>query len=140
KARQGHGRTALEETRVETLDGRPQVRRPLGERLLADRYPVYFDALAHGHKMWRRVDADPEPPGAELGRGERAGRALAVRAGDMDRGKVPLGMTQDIEEALGRPEAPLDPASLSREEKAAGILEGQPGQSAASAGCRPAMW
>src|SRR5713101_9655543 len=90
--------------------------------------------------MRRGVDAHPAPPGAQLGRGERAGRALTVGARDMNRGKVPLRMAQHVQEPLGRPEAPLYAASLSREEKAAGVLEGQPGQSAASAGCRPAMW
>src|SRR2546427_1296373 len=57
----------------------------------------------------------------------------------MDRWKVPVGSPQHVQQPLGRPEAPLDAAPLSREEKAAGVLEGQPAQSAASAGRRPAM-
>src|SRR5256886_10631301 len=63
-----------------------------------------------------------------LGRRERAGRALTVGARDMNRGKVPLRMAQYVQEPLGRPEAPLYAAPLSREEKAAGVPEGQPGQ------------
>ncbi len=129
----------LEETRVESLDVGAQERGPFGEGLLADRHPVHLHALSHRDEMRRRVQPDLEPPGAQLGRGERASRALAVGARHMDRGEVPLRMAQHVQEPLGRPEAPLDTAPLSREEIAAGVLEGQPGQSAASAGCRPAM-
>src|SRR5205823_14989550 len=69
-----------------------------------------------------------------------AGRPFAVGPRDVDGGEVPLGMAQHVQEPLGRSEAPLDAAPLSCEEKAAGVLEGQPAQSAASAGARPAMW
>jgi len=47
-----------------------------------------------------------------------------------------LRMTEHIEEALGRTEAPFDATRLSCEEKLAGVFEGQ---SAASAGQAPVM-
>ena len=48
-----------------------------------------------------------------------------------------LGMAQNVEQPLGRPEAPFDATGLSREKNVAGVFEGQ---SAASAGQAPVMW
>ncbi len=56
--------------------------------------------------MRRAVDPDPEATILEIGRQERAGRALAVGAADMDAGEVAFGMAQDFEQQQLRARAP----------------------------------
>src|SRR6266480_5670638 len=90
--------------------------------------------------MRRRVEADPEPPRLQLGGEEGAGRTLAVGTADVDSREAALRVVECGEEPLGGSEAPFDAAGLSGEEEAAGVREGQPAQSAASTGRRPAMW
>src|SRR5439155_6331264 len=140
EVRQGDRGGRLEEAGIEALDFRLQEARPLGERLLADRHAVHLDALADRDQVGRRVQPDPEAAGPQLRRHEGAGGPFAVGPRYVHGGEMPLGMTQHAQEPLGRSEAPFDAAPLSREEKAAGVLEGQQAQSAASAGCRPPMW
>src|SRR2546430_1257024 len=130
----------LEEPRVQALDVGLQRAGPIGEGFFGDEHAFPGHTLAHRDQVWRGVEPHPQAAGAEFRRHERARRALAVRAGDVDAWKAALGMAQHAQEPLGWPEAPFDAAPLSREEKAAGVLEGQPAQSAASAGRRPPMW
>src|SRR5690242_1547169 len=89
--------------------------------------------------MRRGIDPDPEAAILEIGRQEGAGRALAVGAADVDAGEVAFGMAQDVEQSFGGTQRPLDATGLAGKEKPAGVRVGQPGQSAASAGWRPAM-
>ena len=89
--------------------------------------------------MGRRVDTYPEALRLELRRDEGADGAFAVGTADVDRGKMRLGMAQDFEQRPGGTQAPLDPAGLTGEEKAAGVREGRPAQSAASPGLLPVV-
>ena len=129
----------LEEARLRPFDVRHEQAGPLGEGILGNRSSVHRHPFTHRHQMRGGIDPDTQPPALELRGDEGAGRSLAVGPADVDGWKVALRMVKCVEQCRGGSEAPFDAAGLSGEEKTAGVREGQPVQSAASAGRRPAM-
>ena len=91
------GRSRLEEAGIDPLDVRFELGGPFRECILADRHAVYGDALNRGDEMGRRVQPYAPALRAQLVCDEGARRTLPIRATDVDRREMALGMPQDVE-------------------------------------------
>ena len=86
----------------------------LADILVGDLLAVDLNALVEADQIRRGIQAGPVACLAQDGRDHRAGRALAVGAGHMDKFALPLGMAHHVEQgadALQPGDAPL-PADL----------------------------
>ena len=87
----------------------------LGERVVVDRLAVDGDALVDPLEVRARVGADPQALGHQQAGGDLGGRALAVRAGDVDHRVGLLRVAHGVDEAghpIERGHVDARPASI----------------------------
>ena len=106
ESQKGGGGGRLEEAQFHRARRFEDFREQRGEQVVVDQPPGEADALVEADEVGAGIGMDLEPGRLQRGAQEGAGRALAVRAGDMEhRGQGALGMAE-LREQGGNPLEP----------------------------------